>query len=100
MALSKRSLLSPTCRVSSSDSVNAVPLMASGWFVASDASSSAASCAAWSSCMFLLSTEHPPPPGPLYALLGAGGIGAGLTPNLLLLGHLRSFWRLCGCCYG
>src|SRR5215207_7756559 len=94
MALSKRSLLSPTRRVSSSDSVNAVPLMASGWFVASDASSSAASCAAWSSCMFLLSTEHPPPqasPRPLYALLSAWGIGVGLAATLLFLDRLGRF---------
>src|SRR5215212_8090919 len=94
MALSKRSLLRPTRRVSSSDSANAVPLMASGWFVASDASSSAASCAAWSSCMFLLSTEHPTPPRPLYALLSTWGIGAGLAPTLLLLGRLRGLWGL------
>src|SRR5215213_5063218 len=94
MALSKRSLLSPTRRVSSSDSANAVPLMASGWFVASDASSSAASCAAWSSCMFLLSTEHPTPPGPLCALLSPSRSGPGLCPLRHLLDRLRGFWDL------
>src|SRR5829696_4815499 len=57
--------------------------MASGWFLASDASSVAASCAAWSSCMILLCSEHPTPPqyARLYALLSASGSWAGSRPK-------------------
>src|SRR5215212_4546811 len=44
--------------------------------------------------MLLLSSEYSPPPGALYGLLGAWGIGVGLTPSLLLVGHLGGFWGL------
>src|SRR5918994_801271 len=43
-----------------------------------------------------LRAEPPPPPGPLYALLGPWGIGVGLClcPLRLLLDCLRRFSRL------
>src|SRR5215210_8543114 len=56
--------------------------MASGWFLASDASSVAASCAAWSSCMILLCSELPTPSRyALCTLLSASGSWAGSRPK-------------------
>src|SRR5215203_2098179 len=46
--------------------------------------------------MLLLSSEYSPPPGALYGLLGAWGIGVGLTPTLLLINRLGGFSRLSG----
>jgi hypothetical protein len=43
-----------------------------------------------------LATEHPTPPGLLYALLSLSRSGVGLAPTLLLLGGLGGFslvWR-------
>jgi hypothetical protein len=48
----------------------------------------------------LLSSKHPTPPRPLYALLRPSRIGPGLAPTLLLLGRLVGISRLCGCFYG
>src|SRR5215204_6316172 len=48
----------------------------------------------------LLSSKHPTPPRPLYALLRPSRIGPGLAPALLLLGRLVGISRLCGCFYG
>src|SRR5215210_5817350 len=69
--------------------------MASGWFLASDASSVAASRAAWSSCMIFLCSELPTPPRyALCALLRTSGTRAGLCPLRLLRGCLQGSWWL------
>src|SRR5829696_4481281 len=107
MALSRRTRSRPACSASAQFGENGLSspcgltILASGWLVLNAtsnllASSSCAACSA-SSCMFLLPSEYPSPPGPPCSSLWARDIGVGPrvgpTSTLLLVGHLRRFLR-------
>src|SRR5215217_8318074 len=103
IASSRRTRSRPACSASAQFGVNGLSgpcgltTLASAWLVLNAtstllASSSCAACSA-SSCIFLLPSEYPSPPGPPCSSLWARDVGVGLTSTLLLVGHLRRFLR-------